>query len=973
MNEIPRVDDLQRRREYEALLLDISEKAAEAEERNALFESCVALLGERIGVSRAYAFEYDERADTMDNTQEWCAQGVTPQKDHLQGVPGDALTWWLDTLRRREVICYSDIEEIPDNATKELLRPQAILSLLVVPLFVNKKLWGFFGFDDCARHRNWRGEDVDILLSVSRILSAVVERELAEEQRKKSEERFRVAQEMSPDGFTILRPVRDGQGGVIDFTWVYENEAIAKLNGTDPQAVVGERLLELFPGHRGTKFLKVYKQVAESGEPQVFEDGYADETMAKAAWFRIVVVPMGGDIAILAQDITERKRAEEEVLVANQQLRATEQQLRASNQQLEAMNQQLRATEQALRQFEWLDQKEQVELEGAEDPYTPPYGDVTELNTCRVIRDAVGADTLRSMARDLMDLLDTSVAVYEANGDYAFGVFDSGWCRLLDSASFRRCGTKDTGEALRCGEWLCHENCWNDSAKTAMRSGAPADLECVGGIRLYAVPIEAGGECVGAVNIGYGTPPKDEASLCELAHRFELSKDQLQAAAEAYKPRPRFIVDVAKRRCRTLARMMGDAVEKARLEAQLAQADRLSSMGTLAAGVAHEINNPLTYTLYNLETVVEDLPGLLADYRHMQAALGHDHPALVDGKGLGIHDVEELLERGKEALEGAQRIRGITRSLGTFARVDDDEVEPVDVRRSVEHASNMARNEIKYRAKLLLELPPTPAVLGYPGKLAQVFLNLLINAAHAIEEGDIQGNSIRVRSRHEGDQVVVEVSDTGKGISDEHFGRLFDPFFTTKAVGQGSGLGLSISKKIVTELGGEITCESEVGEGTTFCVRLPVIPQDWGGEEANADAAEQAAPAGDKIRGRILAVDDEAGIRALIDRMLDQDHEVVTAASGREGKALLEQDQAFDLIILDLMMPEISGMDLHRWLVEHHPALADRVVFFTGGVFTPKARAYLSKVDNMRLEKPLNIATFKNLVEKLVFKETGTK
>ncbi len=622
--------------------------------------------------------------------------------------------------------------------------------------------------------------------------------------------------------------------------------------------------------------------------------------------------------------------------------------------------------EAALRRFEWLNDKEQLEPDTAADAYTPPYEDVTALNTCRVIADAVDKEVLADMGRDLMDLLDTSVAVYEKNGDYAFGVFESAWCRLLDRASFAQCKTDDTKEALRSGSWLCHNNCWNDSALVAIRSGAPTDIECVGGIRLYAVPIRAGGKIVGAVKIGYGTPPGDEPSLRALAERFALPLDAVQDAARDYKPRPRYVIDVAKRRCRTVARMIGEAVQKSRLEAQLAQADRLSSMGTLAAGVAHEINNPLAYTLYNLETVVADLPNIFSEYRSMVVSLnatpdmGNDKRVLTSGAS----QLEDLLACAREALDGAERIRSIARTLGTFARVDDAEEAPIDIRHAAEHARNMARNETKYRAQLLLDLSPTPPVVGSEGKLAQVFLNLLINAAHAIDEGDVDGNYIRIRTYADGNAVVAEVSDTGKGIPREDLKRLFDPFFTTKPVGEGSGLGLAISKKIIADMGGDITCESREGRGTTFRIRLPAFCEDANRRQETTTPANPSVP---RTGGRVLVVDDEPGIRELLCHMLGRDnHEVTTAASGAEGKAILELDQAFDLIVLDLMMPQVSGMDLHRWLADTYPELADRVIFVTGGVFTPGARDYLAKVDNMRFEKPLDTSTFRKIVRKRI-------
>jgi PAS domain S-box-containing protein len=147
-------------------------------------------------------------------------------------------------------------------------------------------------------------------------------RKQAAEALRQSQEQFRTAQEFSPDGFTILRPVRDAQGQLVDFTWVYENGAVARMNGTEPLAVVGRSLLELFPGHRGSPFLRAYQKVAESGESSVFEAEYAGDSLPAPTWFRTAVVPMGQDIAVLAQDITATKRAEEALRASRQQLRA---------------------------------------------------------------------------------------------------------------------------------------------------------------------------------------------------------------------------------------------------------------------------------------------------------------------------------------------------------------------------------------------------------------------------------------------------------------------------------------------------------------------------------------------------------------------------------------------------------------------------------------------------------------------------
>ena len=229
----------------------------------------------------------------------------------------------------------------------------------------------------------------------------------------------------------------------------------------------------------------------------------------------------------------------------------------------------------ALRRFEWLTEKE----EPKPAPAPPVYGDVCELNTKRLILDSVGPNTLRTMATDVMDLLDTSIAIYESNGDYAFGMFVSEWCGLMDSASRALCCTESNAEALQCGRWLCHENCWNDSAQTTMATGEPTDIACVGGIHLYAVPIRAGGETIGAINLGYGNPPTDDQTLTELAATFGLDVDTVRAAAHAYKPRPPFIIEVAKRRLHSIAHLIGETVELVQAQEDLRrQADIIAQV-----------------------------------------------------------------------------------------------------------------------------------------------------------------------------------------------------------------------------------------------------------------------------------------------------------------------------------------------------------------------------------------------------------
>jgi PAS domain S-box-containing protein len=253
-----------------------------------------------------------------------------------------------------------------------------------------------------------------------------------------------------------------------------------------------------------------------------------------------------------------------------------------------------------------------------------------------------------------------------------------------------------------------------------------------------------------------------------------------------------------------------DLTEQRRLEHQGIQNDRLASMGALAAGIAHEINNPTSYVLSNL--------GFLKSWQD----------ELEQELGAAAHTprVQEMLTEAREVvaecLDGCSRIRDIVRDMRCFSHTPDENVMPVDIHASLDVVLRMAHGELKHTARLEKDYAPQlPVVLGSEGRLSQVFLNLVINAAHAMRSETPSEHVLRVRTRLEGERVRIDVSDTGHGIPPDVLSRIFDPFFTTKPTGVGTGLGLSISHSIVQKMGGEITVESEVGRGTTFTLRLP--------------------------------------------------------------------------------------------------------------------------------------------------------
>jgi len=226
-----------------------------------------------------------------------------------------------------------------------------------------------------------------------------------------------------------------------------------------------------------------------------------------------------------------------------------------------------------LQQYSWLLEKEQG---FKTESVAPTSDDLTALNPGGLILKSVGADTLQQMSSDVMDLLDTSMVVYEENGDYAFASFVSSWCGTMNNASHALCKTDDCQKALNCGQWHCHESCWEIS-KAAIDSGEPADEACLGGLRIHAVPIRFKGKIIGAVNFGYSTPPKTLSEQKVLAETYQLDPKTIQQNAESYKPRPPFIIEFAKRRLQSIAHRIGEIVERKQAETAFRNIFEMSS------------------------------------------------------------------------------------------------------------------------------------------------------------------------------------------------------------------------------------------------------------------------------------------------------------------------------------------------------------------------------------------------------------
>jgi PAS domain S-box-containing protein len=384
-----------------------------------------------------------------------------------------------------------------------------------------------------------------------------------------------------------------------------------------------------------------------------------------------------------------------------------------------------------------------------------------------------------------------------------------------------------------------------------------------------------------------------------------------------------------------------DVTFRKEMEAELMRRDRLAALGTLLAGIAHEMNNPLAFVKLGVEHALAGLETVAA-------------------RPNGLQELREILE---EVRQGVERVAAVVRQLRASSRPEVEWREAVDLHQVLESAIRVVHNEMRHRARLTTTLGEVPLVDGNAQRLEQVFLNLLVNATQALPEGRPGNEIVVVAGRSPDGLAVVEVTDNGGGIAPEVLPHIFDPFFTTKPVGVGMGLGLSICHGIVTSHGGSISVDGTAGR-TTFRVTLPPRKPAAAAREAATAPAPAAAPSPAAGRRRVLIVDDEPALGEIIRRRLrsECDVDVVTDARTALMKIGEAHGAPYDLVLCDLMMPEMTGMELHAVVSRTHPGVEHRFVFMTGGAFTARASQFLSQVKNQCLEKPFDIDVVRALI-----------
>jgi len=389
-----------------------------------------------------------------------------------------------------------------------------------------------------------------------------------------------------------------------------------------------------------------------------------------------------------------------------------------------------------------------------------------------------------------------------------------------------------------------------------------------------------------------------------------------------------------------------DVTEKQRMAEQIAVTDRLIVLGTVAASVGHEINTPLAYNLANIAFAEREL-------HECRAAIAS--PELQDR-------LRQILDALHDAHSGAERISSIAAELRPFSlrqQVDHE----IDVRACLEWAIKLTTNQVRHAARFNKHVGPTPPVIGNEVRLSQVFVNLLVNAAEAVV-GSAEANEIVVVLGTAPDGwALVEVHDTGTGVSAQTAGRIFEPFFSTKpsTTGSGSGLGLSICRAIVEGMQGRISLGPSHLGGACFRVLLPPA-----GISVAVGQTDKARASAVPRQGHVLVIDDEPLVARSLKRLLERNHTVTVAEQASDALAWLKRAIPCDVVLCDMLMPGTSGIEVYEQVRVLRPELATKIVFMTGGEPEPKVADFLARIGNLTITKPFTAGEIEAIVQQML-------
>ncbi|MEL7242371.1 MAG: PAS domain S-box protein [Cyanobacteria bacterium J06573_2] len=758
----PPADCLTLNHRQNQLLLDGITKASNClltiEDYETSINEALSALGKAVTADRIYVFKNHPHPTTgemlMSQQWEWVAPGVIPEIDNpeLQNLPyNDCFPCWYESFCQGKAIAGL-VKDFPQTE-KEILQSQGILSILVTPIEIKGKLWGFIGFDNCHSEHCWTNQEKSVLQAAAGTLGGAIASHQTETELLESQQFFKLLIDSIPQ--IIFWKDRNS---------VFKgcNKNAAKIAGLDsPKDIIDKTDYDMpWTKEEANFYQECDKRVMESGEAELHIIETQKQSDGKQAWLDTNKIPLrdakGNVIGILVtiEDITERKQIEEKLKNLNDKLEV----------KVEARTAQLQRTQARLQKL---------------------------------------TDNLPGMIYEYC---------VKSDGNISFPYVSSGCQDILGLEA----------EVLKQNANLAFENVHPDDIQSLIEkinhSGQHLyNLEC------ETRYLEPNGK---QKWIKVLAKPELQSNKSIIWYGCLIDITKMKRVEEKFQKQTRNLKQTLQKLKKT--------------QTQLIQTEKMSSLGQMVAGVAHEINNPVNFIHGNISPTceyVQDLLGLIEIYQHH-----YPNPDIEIKEEIENIEFDFIKEDSikilKSMKEGTTRIKDIVLSLRNFSRLDEAEFKQVDIHSGIDSTLMILHNRLKAKSthpeiKIIKEYGDLPPVECFPGQLNQVFMNILANAIdaledcnskRAIEEIKLNSNFIKITTELTANKYIkISISDNGFGIPQKIKSKLFDPFFTTKEVGKGTGLGLSISYQIIVEKHrGKLYCNSKFGHGTEFVIEIPL-------------------------------------------------------------------------------------------------------------------------------------------------------
>ncbi len=784
---------------YENLLVKVSEMAVSVTSTDHFFNSSLAEIGTTIKASRTYIIEYCSITQTLSNTFEWCAEGISAQKQNLQNLPVAQIHWWHNTLKNGDTINYYNIEDIPEQSTREILKAQDIFSILVVPLFINGNYFGHVGFDFCNHSHEWHDMDVELLTSMSRILCSVIERNIAGSENLKRMETEHALLNASLDSVFLL----DANGIII----AHNEIMVQRLNLTN-QDIVGKCIWDFVPSDVCNKRKPRIEEVFCTGLPLRFEDTRAGFTFEHSLYPVTDKLGKVYRVAVYSHDITERKQVEIALRESSELLDATQRLAKVGGWEWDVVRQKMSWT------------KETYRIHGF-SPDELPAGSPEHIKrslACYDIGDRLIVEKAFLRCVEKGEPYNIECAFTTAQGR-------RGWIKTTASAVIRNKRiVKVLGNIIDITDKRKAEAELKESEKMyrTLLAASPQGIFILDMKRTITdisdITVEIFGAGKKSDFIGkdfFSIIPEQRSEKLKTILSKTLSDGVVHSEEIILEKKNKspFVGELSA----TLIQdddgspkaymiIIRDISQRKIMEQQLIRTERLVSLGEMASGMAHEINQPLL----SIQLAIENL---LNKITQTKAA-----------------DTNYLKRKSEKIFDDIIRIGQIIDHVRAFSKDQEYIHATFCINDCIRNAVSMISQQFRHHGiKLSLQLNENiNLITGNIYRFEQVVLNLLSNAKDAIEEKErIQHvdfeKSVVIKTYQETNQIIVEVTDNGCGIDENEMDRLMLPFYTTKEWGKGTGLGLAISFTIVKEFNGNIHIESQKGVGATFMIRIPDV------------------------------------------------------------------------------------------------------------------------------------------------------